>query len=121
MDDGLQDATNYDYEDEANSPDKQEETSITSTTVVDLYSMLCKDHGKDISADCSKCTAVQIVVGPDVLRQLGAPSVGDTIPDTATWFNGAKPQKKPTLTLPPSAMAYGKTVYSAPPFQPRQK
>ena len=94
------------------------EPKIIRTPVVDLESLLCKEHGLALSRDCGHCQHLKAIV-PDVLSQLGVPSE-PAIPDARTWFGG-KPETQATLVLPLSSRNYGETVYRAGPLKPASK
>ena len=80
-----------------------EDQGISMSTMIELYTILCKDHGKAMSMDCSRCkAAVEVLGGPECCRSLGVNIPVNPIPEATAALEKVQnqPNKRITMTLP---------------------
>ena len=70
---GEEDYTDYES-DEEHDDETTTTTTIPVVDIVDIQSLLCKDHGVAFEGGCGQCTAVKAVVKPELLQQLNVSS-----------------------------------------------
>ena len=109
-----------DYRGYEDSDSDKEDRRISTATLVEIETILCKDHGKSISADCSRCKiSIDVLGGPQRCQSYGL-KVPETnpIPEASAVLERVKnmPHKKPTLTLSQNALDYGHTAYYSKPM-----
>ena len=61
-----------DYRGYEDSDSDKEDRRISTATLVEIETILCKDHGKSISADCSRCKLfIDVLGGPQRCQSYG--------------------------------------------------
>ena len=83
--------------------EESEEEYVGSETVLELDSILCSEHGKAPSPDCSTCKSVVVILGPERCKYYGIPLAPEqSIPEASSCLVSFKQQqgrKKATLSL----------------------